>query len=143
MSPNQKSYRIPVCSVFLQEGYNAVYNHLPPKTRLLCRYCHEDLDLGTLQDLAQDIFKEIERHGCNRILNDIQQARLTKGPFETYNMPGLARHVGVGLSCKRALLVSDVSTDFHFLETVFLNQGHNVKLFTDSDKAPHWLLNKA
>lgn len=101
-----------------------------------------EFDLETLQNLAQDMSNKIEKHGCKYVLNDMSQAKLTKGPFETYNMPGIARQAGIGLSCMRALLVHANSTDFHFLETVFRNQGHNVKLFTDRDKALRWLLDK-
>jgi len=67
-------------------------------------------------------------------------ASLSKGAIDIYNMPKAARSAGIESRCKRALVVREQSTDFHFLETVFLNQGHNVKMFTDINEAMHWLL---
>jgi len=57
-------------------------------------------------------------------------------------MPRCTRQVGVEPHIKRALVVSELSPDFHFLETVFINQGHIVKVFTDINAALQWLLNK-
>jgi len=99
-----------------------------------------DFALSTLKDLAVDVARHIEKHGCNRILNDMRQAKLTKGTIDIYNMPKTASTSGINNYCKRALVVSEQSSDFHFLETVFLNQGHNVKMFTDIEEAMSWLL---
>ena len=99
-----------------------------------------DFALSTLKDLAEDVAKAIEQHGCKRILNDMRLAKLTKGIIDIYNMPKTASTSGIDTRCKRALVVSEQSSDFHFLETVFLNQGHNVKMFTDIEEAMNWLL---
>lgn len=101
-----------------------------------------DLTLPTLKELAVDVAGFIEQYGCNRILNDMRQANLTGDAFNIYNMPKTASQAGIGPHCRRALLVSELSSDFHFLETVFINQGHIVKIFTDLDEALRWLLNK-
>ena len=101
-----------------------------------------DFDLETLHSLAQDMSKEIEKHGCNHILNDMRHAKLTDGTFDIYHMPQAARQAGVGITCKRALVLSELTSDFHFLETVFVNQGHQVKVFTDNHQAMRWLLDK-
>ena len=99
-----------------------------------------DFALSTLKDLAADVAKSIAQYGCNRILNDMRQAKLTKRTIDIYNMPKTAKSSGVDFYCKRALVVSEQSSDFHFLETVFRNQGHNVKMFTDNEEAINWLL---
>ena len=99
-------------------------------------------DLSTLKELAAEVAKCIEQYGCKRILNDMRLAKMTRGTIDIYNMPPTASSAGVEKRCKRALVVSEESSDFHFLETVFLNQGHNVKMFTDIDEAMYWLLNR-
>ena len=99
-----------------------------------------DFTLSNLKDLAAEVTKFTKQYSCNRILNDMRQAQLTKGTIDIYNMPKTARSSGIDTYCKRALVVSEQSSDFHFLETVFRNQGHNVKLFTDIDAAMSWLL---
>ena len=72
----------------------------------------------------------------------MRHAKLTEETLDIYNMPKSARQAGIEHRFKRALVVSELSSDFHFLETVFINQGHIVKMFTDFDAALHWLLNK-
>ena len=99
-----------------------------------------DFSLSPLKELAVDVDRSIDRYKCNRILNDMRPANLSKGAIDIYNMPKAARRAGIEIACKRALVVREQSTDFHFLETVFLNQGHNVKMFTDINEAMHWLL---
>jgi len=101
-----------------------------------------DFALSNLKDLAADVAKSIEQYGCNHILNDMRQAKLTKGTIDIYNMPKFASSSGIDTYCKRALVVGEQSSDFRFLETVFINQGHNVKMFTDIEEAMRWLLNK-
>ena len=98
-----------------------------------------DFELESLKDLAEHVAKVIEKHGCNRILNDMRHAKLVKGTLDIYNMPKTARASGINTYCKRALVVSEQSSDFHFLETVFINQGHRVKMFTDIEDAKSWL----
>ena len=99
-----------------------------------------DFALSTLQDLGADVAKHIDQPGCNCILNDMRQAKLIGGTMDIYNMPKSANKAGIGTLCKRALVVSEWSSDFQFLEIVFLNQGHNVKMFTDIEEAMSWLL---
>jgi hypothetical protein len=97
------------------------------------------LDLSLLKSLASDVAKAIEKYGSRRILNDLRRARL-KGVVDAYHMPRAAEESGVTLRCRRALVVGEASSDFDFLETVFLNQGHVVKMFVSIDDARHWLL---
>ena len=101
-----------------------------------------DFALSTLKELAADIAGFVERYNCNRILNDMRRARLTEGTFNIYNMPKIASRAGIEPRFKRAMVVNELSSDYHFLETVFVNQGHIVKIFTDIDAALRWLLNK-
>lgn len=101
-----------------------------------------ELTLSTLQELSADVVSFVERYNCNYILIDLRHARLTEETLDIYNMPKSARRAGVGPYLKRALMVSELSSNFRFLETVFLNQGHIIKLFTEFEDALHWLLNK-
>ena len=96
--------------------------------------------LPVLKDLAEDVAKVCQKHKCSRILNDMREARLEKGAFDTVQMPQSAQKAGIERTVKRALLVPESSTEFHFLETVFINRGHVVRIFTDPDEAKEWLL---
>jgi hypothetical protein len=97
------------------------------------------LDLSLLQRIASDVAQIIAREGCKYILNDLRKAKATKKTMEIYNMPNTAKKAGVTHGCKRALVVAEETTDFHFLETVFINQGHHVKIFNDIESAKAWL----
>jgi hypothetical protein len=101
-----------------------------------------EFTLSTIKELAADVAGFVERYNCNHILNDLRHARLTEETLDIYNMPKNAIHAGLGSYLKRALVVSEFSSNFRFLETVFINQGHIVKMFTGIDDALHWLLNK-
>lgn len=101
-----------------------------------------DFALPTLKELAAETVRFIERYNCKRILNDMRRARLTEDTFNIYNMPKISSQAGIEPRFKRALVVDELSSDYHFLETVFVNQGHIVKVFTDIDTALRWLLNK-
>ena len=97
------------------------------------------LDLSLLKSLASDVAKAVDKHGCIRILNDLRRARL-KGVSSIFQMPKAAGMSGINFRSKRALVVRESSSDFNFLETVFVNRGHRVKMFTSVDDARHWLL---
>jgi len=101
-----------------------------------------EFSLSTVKELAADVASFIKRYNCSLVLNDLRHARLTQGTLDIYYMPKITRQVGVEPHIKRALVVSELSPDFHFLETVFINQGHIVKVFTDINAALQWLLNK-
>ena len=82
--------------------------------------------MSTHKKLAADVVEFIERYTCSFILNDMRHARITRDTFDIYNMPKSASQAGIGPQYKRALIVNERTSDFHFLETVFVNRGHIV-----------------
>ena len=101
-----------------------------------------ELSLALLQEMARDAGKLTQQHGCKRILNDLRHARPTADTLAIYNMPKTAEQSGVGIRCKRALIVGDQADDFHFLETAFVLQGHSVKIFATLQDGEAWLFNE-
>ena len=97
-------------------------------------------DLSLLKMLASEVAKVVEKHGCRRIFNELRYATLGD-ILDTYHMPNTARETGIENRCKRALIVKEIPSEFDFLETVFVNRGHQVKMFIDVDIAKQWLLN--
>ncbi|MCK5131565.1 MAG: hypothetical protein KAR40_05375 [Candidatus Sabulitectum sp.] len=102
-----------------------------------------DFHLSAMQSLAAEVAKHLNEHGCRCILNDLRNAALSEPSSATYKMPEAALKAGVSRHIKRALVVSDLSSDFRFLETVFVNQGNIVKLFVDIDEARSWISPKS
>jgi hypothetical protein len=97
------------------------------------------LDSSVFESLASDVAKAVEKYSCRRIFSDLRHARL-KSIVDTYYMPIVMERSGIALSCKRAFVVREITPDFNFFETVFMNQGHQVKMFDHIDKAQQWLL---
>ena len=98
-----------------------------------------ELSLGLLQSIATDVAKLADGNGCKCIINDLRKATLTPKAFEVVNMPKTAQKSGVMVCFKRALIVGDRTEEFKFLETVFLNQGHLVKMFPTIEEGEAWL----
>jgi hypothetical protein len=62
-------------------------------------------------------------------------------PFDIYNRPKIFRLIGVILKIKIAEIIrTEHSEHFKFFETVCLNQGFQISIFQDKDKALNWLL---
>ena len=102
-----------------------------------------ELNLPTLQNMASEVSEIVNRTDCRMILNDLREVELPAGPFDIIKMPDTAKDAGVTPSCKRALIVGDRASNFRFLETVFINKGHMVKMFADRDSAETWLYGKS
>ncbi len=98
-----------------------------------------DFTLSILKNIAAEVQQHLAEHDCKCILNDMRKAKLIESATGIYNMPGTALKSGIHRSVKRALVVSENSSEFLFLETVFINQGNKVRLFADIDEARLWL----
>jgi len=98
-----------------------------------------ELDLALLQSMAKEVAHIIQQTGVCRVLNDLRIAQPSQSTFDIYSMPKTARKIGVSQFCRRALVVGNRSTDFRFLETVFINQGHQVRMFAEIEDAKEWL----
>lgn len=98
------------------------------------------LDLDLVNEMAAAVSAEVETRGCTRILNDLRQAKPARGAIDIYEMPEMARHQGIKRDFRRALVVGEKETDFYFIETVFVNQGHQVRMFETEEQAIQWLV---
>jgi len=98
-----------------------------------------ELNLVVLQKMAAAVSEVVRKVGCKYILNDLRRASVPENAFYIYGMPETARKSGITPKCKRALLVGDRASNFYFLETVFLNSGHQVKMFETEEAAYKWL----
>lgn len=116
--------------------FTADYNK--DKNCIMVEVCGE-LNPPLLHDLASSVSTIIAETGCRLIQNDLRKAHLPNGTLDIYNMPKIAQKAGVIPAIKRALIVGNREEEFYFLETVFINQGNNVKMFRSEDEAALWL----
>ena len=84
---------------------------------------------------------------CFLILGDYREATLKLSTFEIYEVPKIFMNTVTPIDIserevKRALVVTEITEDFRFLETVSANRGQPARLFTDVDEARTWLLGR-
>lgn len=98
-----------------------------------------EFDLFGLEEIAMGVAKLLDKYPCEAIINDLRQAKLTDDVMAIYNMPKVAALAGIKKPLMRALVVKKKTGQYRFLETVFINQGHAVKLFESMDEATAWV----
>ncbi len=107
---------------------------------LIIGHVYGEFDSSLVTKMASDLADMIQKHGCNRLLNDLRSARITPSTIEIYTMPKSVAKFREATRCKRALVVSGPLKDYNFLETVSVNVGQRLKIFTDPDTAIDWLM---
>lgn len=98
-----------------------------------------EIDPDLVEKMASELAALVISTGCHKLLNDLRGAKITHSTLDIYQMPRIVDRHGVLKKCKRALLVSESSEDFEFLETVSLNVGQQVRVFKEPQAAIDWL----
>lgn len=96
---------------------------------------------GTI-DMAQAIAQTMKSHRVTKALIDHRNVVSVIGSASaTYNRPKIFRFIGLTLGIKLAELIRpEHEYHFKFFETVCFNQGYQLSVFHDKDKALTWLL---
>ena len=104
------------------------------------------IDLDVLREYALEL-KNFQNPGAiHRILTDYREAHIDLSTLQLFHLPErhdqLLKSVGFNVHrIKRAILYTPKDHDSaSFFETVALNRGHMVKVFTEEEKAKTWLL---
>lgn len=100
---------------------------------------HGKLDAAVARMVAGEVAQLVEDHGCRRFLIDLRGTQVTSSTLEIYTIPRVVKEVGVPGGLKRALVVTEITPDFEFLETASVNAGNLVRLFTEPEAALAWL----
>jgi len=104
--------------------------------------CEGPLNLETMKKYARKIAEKAGENGCKRLLNDLRKVTLEVDTMEIFKSPDTIQEQGIDRSWKRAIVVDEkLEGDFHFFETVAVNRGHLMKIFTDRNLAISWLKN--
>jgi hypothetical protein len=107
-----------------------------------------ELNMKGIQEMMSGAAQAMLEHACFLVLSDYRKASLAVSITDLYELPKLIMKRGkeMGLSpykIKRALVIPTQAYDnFHFFETVSLNNSQNVRIFTDEEKAMEWLFEK-
>lgn len=102
------------------------------------------IDLDALNASAAIVYGIARERNCRLALIDWSSAVLGLGVTDIYTLPQsfaeIAGSVRLSLyNFRRAVLVEKKNDDFLFLETVALNRGQSVRIFTDRTEALDWL----
>jgi hypothetical protein len=92
--------------------------------------------------MTQAIAQTMRSHRVTKALIDHRGVTdVIGGVSGTYNRPKLFRLLGVVLGIKIAEVIRPEHAEhFKFFELVCVNQGYNLSVFQDKDKALAWLL---
>ncbi|MBN2829730.1 MAG: hypothetical protein JXR56_05375 [Candidatus Cloacimonetes bacterium] len=103
-----------------------------------------------LQDVKEAIlysFELAKKHGTLKSLCDCREMITFNidTTFDNYILAKFYDNLGIDRTLKEAILVNaddtNIRSSMAFFEIVAANQGYNIKVFTDEQKAMEWLIN--
>ncbi|MFC1652419.1 hypothetical protein ACFL3F_01740 [Planctomycetota bacterium] len=97
------------------------------------------LQPSDLPSFGSELAVLLEEHDCVRILNDLRDVDLRLSLMDICRIPDLVTESGIKGNTKRAIVFSKDAGDYQFYETVSVNRGQFVRVFTDFDEAETWL----
>jgi len=107
-----------------------------------------ELTISEALKMLDEVAIVLSLYNCRRLISDYTNARLALSFMDIHKMPVLLKQQTEekGFSIfivKRAIIApSQLNQDFHFFETVSVNNSHNVKIFFNLEEARNWLLNE-
>lgn len=99
-----------------------------------------ELNPSLVKNMAVDLEKLGRKHKCPRLLNDLREAVISKSLLDIYSMPRVVEQAGMQKSFRRAIVVNPPVNDYRFLEIVSVNEGQEVRVFSDPEEALRWLV---
>lgn len=98
-----------------------------------------EFDAALLSASTSAFVEEVRRSGCTRILMNHLHAKPKLSVIEQYERPTVAAKLGVPRHSRIAIVCQEFDQLYQFIETVGVNQGFSVKVFTEMEAALHWL----
>ncbi len=99
-----------------------------------------ELNPSLVKNMAVDLEKLGRKHKCPRLLSDLREAVISKSLLDIYSMPRVVEQAGMQKSFRRAIVVNPPVNDYRFLEIVSVNEGQEVRVFSDPEEALRWLV---
>lgn len=108
---------------------------------------HGEVTFSESKEIISEIIQTAVVKNCFLCLGDYREETMKLSTLELHDIPKIISNSSIthGISAhkfKRAIVVARDLKDFHFFETVTLNNGQTAKLFQDIDEAKKWLLEK-
>jgi hypothetical protein len=98
---------------------------------------HRSTHSPELKQFACDLYKE---KGCRHFLFDMTNAHMASRTIDTFSAANPKAEMEEALRHHRtAILLSEITEDDRFFETVAVNRGFQLRIFNEIDKAMEWL----
>jgi len=114
-----------------------------PDARIVVVQTKGPIDKESMPAMLKATVDFTREHQCTLILADHRDSELKLDVFETFNTPRVLFHDSADWKNRAALVYSKITDDHKFMESVFLNNGRVVALFTDINQARQWLASPA
>jgi hypothetical protein len=106
-----------------------------------------DVNMNDVRKIYINAAQMVKEHNCHLIFSDYREATIKLSTLEIYDLPivlsGILSQFEISVyKLKRAFVVAKDLQDYHFYETVTLNQGQNARIFQDIVEAKEWLSKK-
>ena len=98
------------------------------------------MDDDAFTEVANMFWSKLKEHNCDKALIDYRSFIFTKVISKIYDRPTTLFVACDENRVKMAFLIKLIDKKYNFLETVYLNRGFQVKLFTNSEDAMLWLI---
>ena len=118
-----------------------------PQTDIIYIRAYGELTLEQVREYTNTAALLAKEKGCFRFLSDLREAVLALSMLDVYNIPKMAKEIGLALDLpehkiRRAVILPRIGELSIFFETVSKNRVQNVALFDDIETARKWLLEK-
>ena len=101
-----------------------------------------ELELPVLTKMTLELKKLSEAHNCMKCLSDMRESPVPESIIDIFDVPKAVSKAGDMGNFKYAMIVKEVRDQWEFLETISVDRGQRVKIFTDFDEACAWLDDK-
>lgn len=102
-----------------------------------------DIPYEELPKQFSDAVRLAQKNNTNCYLFDDTELHINVSTLDIYDIPKMILATEISRSSRIAIAISPEENrieDYQFLETVCVNQGLNVKFFSEIDKAYNWLI---
>lgn len=102
-----------------------------------------DIPYEELLKQFSDAVRLAQKNNTNCYLFDDTELHINVSTLDIYDIPKMILATEISRSSRIAVAISPEENrieDYQFLETVCVNQGLNVKIFSEMDKAYNWLI---
>ena len=89
--------------------------------------------------ILRDVVDHALQDACRHILVDHRASDAGFAITAIYSIPDELRKFAVTRQCHLAVVFDMLTTERRFFETVLVNQGFDVRIFTDAGEAVRWL----